>query len=64
MTTFTNLSRLSRLEKAKRVLKSLANGHDYRYFYNDGFPRQEDIMRDAAATLEVLEDLERRSNER
>lgn len=57
MRQFTDQSRATRVEKAKRVLQSLANGHDYKYFYNDGYPRHAELQQDAAAALEVLNDL-------
>lgn len=59
MKQFTDQSTASRIEKAKRVLRALANPHDYKYFFNDGFPRHADLMQDAAAALEVLEGLEK-----
>ena len=57
MKQFTDQSSATRVEKAKRLLRSLASPHDYKYFYGDGFCRQEELMQDAAAALEVLEDL-------
>lgn len=57
LTEFTDDSNVSRIEKAKRVLKSLSSPTNYRYFHDDGYPRHKDILRDAAATLEVLEQL-------
>lgn len=57
MKQFTDQSTATRMEKAKRVLRSLANGHDYRYFHGDGYPRHNDLQQDAAAALEVLEQL-------
>lgn len=57
MRQFTDQSRATRVEKAKRVLQSLANGHDYKYFYNDGYPRHAELQQDAAAALEVLNEL-------
>jgi len=59
MRKFTDQSAASRVEKAKRVLRSLASGHDYTYFYGDGFPRHAELQQDAAAALEVLEEMER-----
>ncbi len=60
MKEFTDESTATRTEKAKRVLRALANPHDYKYFHGDGFPRQADLMKDAAAALEVLEALEKK----
>lgn len=57
MRQFTDQSRATRVEKAKSVLQSLANGHDYRYFHGDGYPRHNDLQQDAAAALEVLNEL-------
>ena len=57
MKQFTDQSMATRVEKAKRVLRSLANGHDYKYFYGDGYPRHEELQQDAAAALEVLNEL-------
>lgn len=57
MKQFVDQSTATRLEKAKRVLRSLANPHDYKYFFGDGFPRHADLQQDAAAALEVLEEL-------
>ena len=54
MRKFIEQSKAPRVEKAERFLSSLANGHDYKYFHGDGFPRHEDILNDAAATLEVF----------
>ena len=62
MKQFTDKSTANRIEKAKRVLRALANPHDYKYFFGDGFPRYADLMQDAAAALEVLEDMERKAN--
>lgn len=62
MKPFTDQSTANRTEKAKRVLRALANPHDYKYFFGDGFPRQADLMQDAAAALEVLEDLEHKAH--
>ena len=60
MSPFTNQGTAKREEKARRFLRSMASGHDGRYFHNDGWPRQEDILQDAAATLEVFEALVKR----
>lgn len=57
MTTFTDQSTATREEKARRFLKHLIDGHDYRYFYGDGFPKHADIANDAKAALEVFENL-------
>lgn len=57
VTQFTDKSTATRTEKAKRFLRSLSSTHDPRYFYGDGYPRQDDILNDAAATLELLESL-------
>lgn len=57
MKQFVDQSTATRVEKAKRVLLALANPHDYKYFFGDGFPRHADLQQDAAAALEVLEDL-------
>lgn len=62
MKQFTDQSTATRMEKAKRVLRSLANGHDYRYFHGDGYPRHNDLQQDAAAALEVLEQLTKPAN--
>jgi hypothetical protein len=62
MKPFTDQSTANRTEKAKRVLRALANPHDYKYFFGDGFPRHEALMQDAAAALEVLEDMERKAH--
>jgi hypothetical protein len=35
----------------------MANCRSERYFFDDGWPRQADIMQDAAAALEVFETL-------
>ncbi|KGT54003.1 hypothetical protein NY96_19675 [Xanthomonas citri pv. fuscans] len=60
MKKFTDESTASRVEKAKRFLKSLANPHDYRYFFGDGYPRHEALQQDAAAALEVFQEMENR----
>ena len=57
MRQFTDQSMASRHEKARRFLKSLASPTDHRYFYGDGYPRQDELMQDAAAALEVFESL-------
>lgn len=57
MKLFTDQSKATRVEKAKRVLRSLANGHDYRYFHGDGYPKHEELQQDAAAVLDVLDEL-------
>lgn len=59
-TPFTDRSSASRMEKTKRMLRALANPHDYKYFFNDGHCRQTELMNDAKAALEVFEDLERK----
>lgn len=59
MKQFTDQSTANRTEKAKRVLRALANPHDYRYFFDDGYPRHANLQQDAAAALEVLEGLEK-----
>jgi hypothetical protein len=61
MRTFTDRSAATREEKARRFLRALANGHTGRYFCNDGWPRQADILQDAAAALEVFESLAKKS---
>ena len=58
MTEFTDASATSRLEKAKRVLRHLADGKDMTYFFDDGYPREKVLQNDARAVLEVLEELE------
>ena len=60
MKTFTDRSAATRVEKAKRVLRSLSSPHDYKYFFGDGFPRHAEIQQDASAAIEVLEELELR----
>lgn len=35
--------------------------HDYRYFHGDGSPRHAHLQQDAAAALEVFEELERKA---
>lgn len=61
MKQFTDQSTANRTEKAKRMLRALANPHDYMYFFGDGFPRHADLQQDAAAALEVLEGLEQQA---
>jgi hypothetical protein len=61
MKMFTDTSTASRVIKAKRVLQSLAEPHDYTYFFGDGYPRYAELLRDAAAALEVFEDLVKQS---
>lgn len=57
MTPFTDDSTATRLEKARRMLRSLADESDFRYFHSDGYPRQQKLMNDAAAALEVFNEL-------
>ena len=57
MRPFIDKSTVTRYEKAKRFLRSLAAPHDYKYFYGDGRCRHADLQQDAAAALEVLESL-------
>ena len=61
MRPFTDQSTATREEKARRFLKAMADGHNGRYFCNDGWPRQADILQDAAAALEVFETLAKRT---
>lgn len=51
---FPDKSAADALTKAQRVLKSLSDGRDYTYFFDDGFPRNKDIEAAAKATLAVL----------
>lgn len=57
MTEFTDKSTAEPIEKARRFLRSLADGNDFKYFFDDGFPRYDEIAQDAIAALEVLEGL-------
>lgn len=60
MTEFNDTSTATRLEKAKRVLRHLADGKDMTYFFDDGYPREKVLQNDARAALEVLEELEQK----
>lgn len=53
---FSDTSSATRSVKAERVLVSLADAKDYRYYFDDGFPRQE-IRQDAAAVLAVMREM-------
>lgn len=57
MAEFTDQSTATRIEKTKRFLRSLADKKDPRYFFDDGYPRNDNIAQDATAALEVLDEL-------
>lgn len=57
MTEFTDTSTATRVEKAKRTLRHLADGKDMTYFFDDGYPREKVLQNDALAALEVLEEM-------
>ena len=63
MVDFTDRSTASRLEKAKRVLRHLADKHDMTYFFSDGYPRVGALTNDASAALAVLEELEQQQSQ-
>ncbi|WP_208110078.1 hypothetical protein [Methylocaldum gracile] len=54
---FTDTSTASPIEKARRVLTALAQESNPKYYFSDGYPRYEEIHKDAAATLKVLNTL-------
>lgn len=54
MANFTSNSSISDVKKLKDFLEDLATKGDRRYFFDDGFPRSNDIEQDAKASLEVL----------
>lgn len=54
MANFTDNSRISDVVKLKNFLEDMASTENLRYFFDDGFPRGNDIRQDAAACLEVL----------
>ena len=56
MTQFTDQSTATPEEKTRRFLRSLADPRDQKYFFGDGFPRQE-LVSDAAASLAVVDKL-------
>jgi hypothetical protein len=58
MAKFVDQSTASDIDKAKSFLRSLRDGGDGKYFYPDGFPKDDNISQDAMATLEVLKLLE------
>ena len=57
MTEFTDTSTATRVEKAKRTLRHLADGKDMTYFFDDGYPREKVLQNDALAALEVLDEM-------
>lgn len=61
MTEFNDMSSASPAEKLKRLLRSLA-AKDGRYFFDDGFPRMEELANDAQAALEVFTFLEKKTD--
>lgn len=63
MVDFTDMSTASRLEKAKRVLRHLADKHDMTYFFSDGYPRFGALQNDASAALAVIEELEQQQSQ-
>jgi len=59
MTEFINdTSTATRVEKTKRFLRHLSEP-DGVYFFNDGYPRENDLQNDARAALEVFEEMAR-----